>query len=183
MHHFEVGKLLVPGVTRWPPGGEFNWHRGGLELHLRFPDPTAGEVEAVRKGGSEFALMVAGDVLWFLYHFALRGRGVPWSDAPYTWHLLPEALRGLPPARDTGETRAVLETFLVDAGTGILRAMRALSLSPDFTRALYGAIRVQASTPWCGREAYDAQIADAYRRWPTTEAMLAAASHRTVGGA
>jgi hypothetical protein len=179
MHKVEVGELLVPGVTSWPEGGQFNWDAGGADLVLRLARPTRAEVEGVRAGPCGFALKVEGDVLFFLYTF----RGLPWSDAPYTWHLLPEGLRGIPPAQDTGETRLPLHVTLVNAATGVVGALRVVTLSPGFTRALLGAVRVQASTPWCGREEYDRQLGAAYRKYPTTAALLAAASCRTAGGA
>jgi hypothetical protein len=181
MYEIEVGKLYAPGVTSWPERGEFLLYDAGLELRLFFGSPTPREVNAVRKGPCRFALKVEGDVLFLLYQFGTEDE-VPWSDVPFTWHLVPEDRRTLPSAQDTGETRAVLQTVLIDASTGIVRAIRAVSLSPDFTRALLGAIRVQASTPWPGRADYERQLADVYRRYPTTEALLASATHQTQGG-
>jgi hypothetical protein len=175
-----VGNPLVPGRTSWPEQSDFNLYDNGLELRLFFARPSAREVEDVRAGPCEFALRALGDVVFLLYRF---GASVAWSDSPFSWWLVPEARRALPSAVDTGETRAVLQVILADAASGIVRALRAVSLSPEFTRALLGAVRVQASTPWCGREDYDRQLAEAYRRYPTSDALLAAATARTAGGA
>lgn len=179
MHEIRVGSLLVPGRTAWPELGEYNHYDGGHELRLFFARPTDREVKAVRDCTCEFALLPAGDVVFLLYRF---GSAVPWSDAPFSWHLVPRGRRTVP-ASTTGQTRTVLQVYLVDAATGIVRVIRAVSLSPEFTARLHAAIAAQASVPWIGREAYDAQLAEHYRRWPTTEAMLADAVCRTTGGA
>jgi hypothetical protein len=38
--------------------------------------------------------------------------------------------------------------ILVDASTGLVRALRGVSYSPEFTRAIHGAIAVQAASPF-----------------------------------
>ena len=178
MHRIHVGQPLVEGQTRWPEAGEFNLYDNGLELRLFFRRLSKAEVRGVEQGECRFALVAEGDVLFFLYRFA----DLPWSDAPYSWHMVPPDRRVLPAMQDTGETRGLLHIILTDAETGIVQVLRTVTLSVDFTRALLGAIRVQASTPWCDQAAYDRQLAAAYERFPTTEAMLAAATVETSGG-
>jgi hypothetical protein len=111
-------------------------------------------------------------------------RGIPWSDAPSSVHLTAAEQGGVlavPDPHITLESRAVLEIVLVDAATGIIKALRDVSLSPEFTRALHQAIREQAEAPF-DRRAYDRALQEAYRRWPTSEAMLRDAQARTRGG-
>ncbi len=180
MHALQVGQRYHPDAPSWPEGSEFNWEAGGASLVLRFDSPTSREAEATRRGSAEFALAVTGDVIWLLYQFS--GGVIPWSDCSYSWHLLPAERRGIPPAQDTGETRLLLSVILLDARDGIIRSLRTLTLDPEFTRALLGSIRVQASTPWCGQADYDRQIAAAYARWPSTEAMLRDCQIRCQGG-
>jgi hypothetical protein len=163
MHAIQVRKPLVPGRTRWPEVGELNLYDNGLELHLFFRNPTKAEIRGVKQGNCACALVVLGDVLFFLYRFA----GVPWSDAPYSWHRVPADRRVLPALQDTGQMRGLLQIILTDADTGIVQAQRAVSLSVDFTRALLSAIRMQASTPWCGQAEYDRQLAAVYERFPS----------------
>ena len=180
----QVGKPLVPGRTAWPEKADFNYYDAGAELRLFFPTPPPAEVAAVRAGPCDFALAVAGDVLFLLYRFGRAGAGVPWSDAPFSWHLVPEGRRQMPPTpwELRPDTRALLQVILTDAATGLVRVLRAVSLAPDFTRALFAAVAVQAATLWCGPAAYDRQVAAAYRRWPSSEALLAAVA-RCAGGA
>lgn len=65
-----------------------------------------------------------------------------------------------------------------DAATsGIIRALRVLSMPPAFTTALSLAIRDQAAQPFEARQ-YDAALADLYRRYPRTENLVARAQSR-----
>jgi hypothetical protein len=59
---------------------------------------------------------------------------------------VPEPERTLPEATQ-GDDRAVLQVVLVDAEKGIVRGVRSLTLSPEFTRALQGAIRPRRRQP------------------------------------
>jgi hypothetical protein len=97
-------------------------------------------VEAVGNGRSEFALIVESPVLVLAYRF---DRAIPWSDVPYYWHLRPVEDREIPLANPSGN-RALLWISLVDSTTGVIRAQRGVTLSPDFTSALFNAIRSQA---------------------------------------
>jgi hypothetical protein len=181
----QVGKPLVPGRTAWPEQADFNYYDGGAELCLFSFTPSVAEVEAVRVGPCDFALAPSGDVLFLLYRFGRAGAGVPWSDAPFSWHLVPEGRRQLPPAPGelSPDTRELLLVILTDAATGLVRVLRAVSLAPDFTRALFAAVAAQAAAPWCGPAAYDRQLAEAYRRWPSSNNLLTAAVARCAGGA
>lgn len=188
LHELRVGQLYIPGRTSYPEAVQYNYRSGGHELLMWLANPRESEVEAVRAGPCQFALLTWRDVIFFLYRFEhLRG-GIPWSDAPFSIHLVPPDQRTLPAplseiAHDPDEARALLQIILVDAGTGIVRALRAVTLSPAFTAALHAAIRAQAERPWPGDAAYDAQIQAAYAAYPSTRQMVKAAQSRTKGGA
>ncbi len=89
--------------------------------------------------------------------------------------------RCLPPEEPTAQTGALLTTLLIDAATGILRVIRAVTLSPSFTATLHAAIGAQAAVPWNGTR-YDAMRAAVYARCPTSAAMVAETLVRTRGG-
>lgn len=86
------------------------------------------------------------------------------------------------PETEGPRTRALLEVVLVDADTDLARAICVVSFSPEFTRALHGAIRAQAAAPWIGQAAYDAALTEVYRRYPTGGDLLQRAVARTLGG-
>jgi hypothetical protein len=181
MYRLEVGKPYNPAVPHQPcpEGGEYNYRGGVHELLLRFAKLTAQEIEDVRRGDSEFALAQAEGILFFLYRF---GQAIRWSDAPYTWHLVPQEHRTDPEPPATPNTRAVLHVILLDATTGIVAGLRLVTLSPDLTRALFEAIQAQTQTTWAGWKEYDRHLAAAYRKYPSTEKLLTVAVARTKGG-
>jgi hypothetical protein len=181
VHAYEVGKLYNPARKMWPQTPQFNLRGGELELVLFFDSPTAAEVAAVHVSAAEFALYHDRDQVVLCYRFR---PGVPWSDAPYSYHLIPEAERIPPPDPEKlgPETRALLHILLVNATGGEIRVLRAVTLSPEFTRSLYAAISTQAQLPW-DKAWYDRRLAELYRRYSTTEALVQACQHRTKGGA
>lgn len=183
MHHIEVGKVF--GSPPWPEGSEYNWHGragepgGAHDLMLRFTRPSSSEVGAVRTGEAEFALVELPPAVFLLYRF---GIGVPWSDCPYSYHLLPAGSRVPPPAEGSEEQRALLTVLLLDAPTGVVKVIRAVTLSPEFTLKLHDAIRRQIAALWPGQARYTQHLAGVYRQFPTTNSMLAAATARCLGG-
>lgn len=188
MHLYKVGEPYSPSRRSWPEGNDYNFRGGEHELRLFLARPSRHEIEAVQRGAAEFALFVEPPLVSLCYRFETRaGRGLPWSDANFSWHAMaaavgPEELV-LPIAWEEGspETRALLQVVLVDASDGIIRAMRSLAFSPEFTRAIHRAIWEQAHAPW-DRAAYTRAQSDLYRRYPTSEALVAACQHRTKGG-
>ena len=182
MHALSVGKPYIPGRSRWPEVGEYNYRAGANELRIFWGAPTASEVESVRKGPALFGLYTQGDLLILCYRFG----SLPWSDAPYSIHLLEPA--GVPPedrvppdpASLTPESRALLDVVLIDAGSGIVRALRTVTFSPEFTGALYYAIAAQARMPFDKSE-YDESIERVYRTYPT-DRLAAACQVQCKGG-
>jgi len=179
MHLLKVGEPYNPRVRRWPEGANYNFRAGAHELLMFFPAPTAQETKDVAHGAAQFALHYEDDILFFLYRF---GTSIEWSDAPYSYHLVTADERRLPEPLESAETRALLSIILIDARTGINRAMRALTLSAAFTRELHARITEQAASTWMGPQAHEAALNRLYSRYPTTRHLLDVASVRTEGG-
>jgi hypothetical protein len=177
MFTYSVGQLYNPNVRRWPEKPQFNFRQGGFELVLFYDRPSLTEILEIQSHQAEFALVVQGDVIFLLYRFGTAGL---WSDAAYSYHLVPAAEQTPPP--ELGESdRILLQIVLVDASTGVIKALRAVSLSPDFSQKLVAAIQAQIEHPF-DSASYDAQIARAYRQYPQSKGMLKLATARTVGG-
>lgn len=174
-----VGKLFAPGVTRWAEGPEYNYLPGGHFLRLSFAEPSPQEISGVAKGACDFALHVDGRLIVLFYRFGEDGDAIPWSDAPYDWHLVPEG--DLPSADLAAASRAALTVALVDATTGVLEALRIVTLSHDFTIALHGAIRAQAALP--RDDAAFNRALDAYYASGDSELLARRTKIRTKGGA
>jgi hypothetical protein len=140
---YRVGELFHHDRQSWPARSRFSYSPGGLELTLFEREIRADMIEDVRRGESEFALLIEPPVIVLAYRF---GQAIPWDDAPYTWHLQPADWRVIPPTNHAPETRALLWVSLVGANDGIIHAQRGVALSPSFTLALHIAIRAQALT-------------------------------------
>jgi hypothetical protein len=187
-HLYAVGQFYDPLRRQWPEGAQYNYRSGGHELLLFFRSPSSREVRAVEFGPCEFGLVAEGPLIDLLYQFqviaypgARPAPAIPWSEALFTIHRVPLDERVLPELPDDPEQRAVLMIILVDADTGIIRAMRAVTFSPAFTSQLEEAIREQARLPY-DSASYEQLQADLERRYPTREALLAIARVRCEGG-
>jgi len=159
----KVGALFAPPRRRWPEGAAFAYFSGGYELLLRFESPTAAEIAAVERGPASLGALLYGAALLVVYRFgapaAPEGTRDPiaWSDVPNHVGLVLEAQRELPP-RD--EDQAVLRIVLVDASTGIIRALRVVLLAPGFTAYLCDALHQQAAEPFAARD-FERDVAEA----------------------
>jgi len=176
---YRVGALYIPGQRSWPEGAEYNFRANSHELRLFWHDPSPREVESVRAGRARFALAVHGPIVFFLYTFE---PALPWSDAPFTVWMVPSDQRTLPAPTQLAEPHAILQVVLVDADTGVVRALRVTTFSPSFTAALHLAIRAQHEAGWPGQDAYDRALDEVYRRYPQSASLLATATARTEGG-
>lgn len=142
-HVFKVGQPYHPSRLEWPECVQYNYRGGQHELLLFFASPTAKEVRGVRQGRADFAVLWEPPVVVFLYR--LEG-ACGWSHQPFSWHLVPEGERQLPPGEGGG--LALLNVVLIDAATGLVRALRAVTMSEKTTARLHSAIREQAAAEW-----------------------------------
>lgn len=179
LHVLTVGQPYIPGRTEFPEAVQYQYRSGAHELLMWLRSPSPREVQSIRRGSCSFALYTEGDLLVFLYEFE---PAIPWSDAPFSIHLLPEDQRTIPPPAEMAEPRALLQIVLVDAATGLVQVLRAVTFSPAFTAALHLAIRRQAERGWPGDAEYDRQLQALYRRFPTSMALRRAAQSWTAGG-
>jgi hypothetical protein len=143
MQVITVGKPLNPDVDHWPDMPEYNYLADGHELLISYPNLRQQEIDAVWEATARFAFTVVGDIIVFQYRF---GAALPWSDCGYNWHRVPEEERTLPPEPEP-EERALLRVILIDANTGIVKALRLMTFSHTFTKRLHQAIREQAARP------------------------------------
>lgn len=174
---YRIGAPYNPRVRQWPETLSYQYRAGAHELLLFFASPSKTEIDAVGEGKAHIALHVEPPVIILCARF----EPLPWSDASYSWHLVPEVERDLPSADLSADHQAVLTTILVDANTGIVRAIRVVTLGSEFTRALHSAIRAQAASPW-NAHAYDAAL-DRLTRSRSSDELAEGARFQTVGGA
>lgn len=176
MYRYEVGKLYNANRTRWEETAEYNYRANIHEIRLFFRSPKPSEVQAAKQGEANFALVVQQDMILLVFRYG----SIPWSDASYTIHRVPENERTLPPEMINEQERAQITLFLINADTGILLAIRQTSLSHDFTVALHQAIREQAARPF-DQVLFDRQLRMLYSKY-NSSALLKLAIARCKGG-
>jgi len=133
----------------------------GHELRVVLHNLTEREIARIGgEGGIDLALVVEPLVFTLLAFF--EGT-IPWSGAPFSWHRLPAAERVVPRALGNGES-VQLTIVLVAGNDGVVRAVRPLTLSPEFSAALHAAIRGQADRAF-ERGDYERQAATLHDQW------------------
>lgn len=176
----EVGKPLGGRQAPRPEGVIYQLEAGGHTVYAVLDDPSDAEVKAYRFGKVELAAYVEQPAIFVLMQVGI----LPWCDAPYSWHLVPEAHRPTFEAKPDGvlqaSERELLTVILIDARTSIVRALRTVSMPQDVSEAIRSAMRTQATAPWDPR-AYDAALAR-ITRTHETPALLARASARGTAG-
>lgn len=166
LHRLQVGALYNPRRTSWPETPHLRIVSGApVELVLFLNRPTAAEVAAVRTGTARFAWVDADHAALLCYRL---DPGIPWSDVPYSPHLeQPGDAAGIDdPTRHTAVT-----VILVDATTGVVRAIRLVTWPPRFAAAVAETLVRLAAAPFAAA-AHDATIAGLYRRYPDTDVLV-----------
>lgn len=190
---YEVGKSFVPCVIHWPQHAEYSVRDGGHELRLFWGSPPQAAITAILGAPCEFAVAHLGGVLFLLYGFE---GGIDSSAAPYTpGHTDQRRTGSTRTAPGSGPVagavagpmassvvdaaaaehdvlREVLSVYLVDADTGILRAMRTVSLSPSVSAALEDALREERAKLHQGDHAYGKEVSRARSQYSSAKAML-----------
>jgi hypothetical protein len=143
MYTLEVGKPYHPTRRSWPEGGGYKYRSEGHELRVFLRDAVRAEVEAVRAGPVEFGFFSEPEGLFLITRF---GRSLSF-DCSYNWHrVAPEERTPPPPTEDVSpELRALLTIILVEATNGVVLALRSVTFSPEFTRALHRTIDGQVA--------------------------------------
>lgn len=76
----------------------------------------------------------------------------------------------------------VLFVILVEAASGIVLALRVVTLPPTFTYAVDSAIRAQAAAGWPGQAAYNRALANIHSEFPHGIDLLPHTLARCIGG-
>lgn len=173
-----IGKPLFEERCELPEAVEYNYQSGDHTLLLSMKNLHPKEIEAVREAEAEFGLYCENSVIFLLYRF---GEALPWSDSAFSWWNVPEEDRRIPAAQENPAERILLKIILVEAATGIVKAIRVTTLSPDFIEKLHGAIRCQATGEPISRDEFVARSLAIYKKHTPAE-LAAKAIVKTKGG-
>jgi hypothetical protein len=140
-HQVAVGRLYSPTRTSWPETPHLRLTPGGSDLTLFLSEPSAEEASELATGAVSFAWVDGGPVSVLCFRFG----AMPWMDAPFEPWQVPDSERGVP-AGDPDQY-LVLQVTLVDAATGIVKAMRVAGWTPAFAEQVRETLRRQLAAP------------------------------------
>jgi len=165
MHQYAVGQPYHPDRTRWPEVAQLRLTPAGADLTVFLATPTSAEIAGVRDGRAQFGWIDAEHTAVLAYRFH---PGIPWSDAPYTPHR--EVTAAHVPDTNPGE-HLLLHVVLVDAATGLVAAMRAVTWPHRFVAAVRSTV-ARLATATFSPAAADANLAELFARYPATDALV-----------
>jgi hypothetical protein len=169
-----INEPFDPSVKHWPEGTMFNVDASGHWLIYFYSSPSRLEIRSIQQRDAQFGLYIAGPVIFLLHQFG----EMPWNDSSYSIWLVAEEERKLPEISD--HLHALLRVVMVDTATGLVAALRALTFSAEFTKALHQAIHIQVSLPW-DKALHEQTIRDVYSRF-TTDDMVRQSAIFCKGG-
>ena len=173
-----IGKPLFEGRTELPEAIEYNYQSGDHTLLLSMKNLHPKEIEAVRQDEAEFGLYCENSIVFLLYRF---GETLPWSDSAFSWWNVAEEDRRLPAPQENPAERILLKIILVEAATGIVKAIRVTTFSPVFTEKLHDAIREQAEGEPFSRDEFVNRSLRIYQKFTPAD-FAANAIVKTKGG-
>lgn len=165
----QVGEIYSSKHTEYSEATQYCYYNGMHDLALFWSRPTLKETNGFLKQSVELALHVEQSVLFLLYRI---NDICEWSDVAFNIHQLSAEEREIP--SEPPATHAKLQMTLVNADSGIILAKRMLSIGPALTQALRHTLQDQMQTP-CSRLQYEAQVKQAYARYPDSDALLKSA--------
>lgn len=136
----------------------FNLDNSGAIFIAKFSSPTSTERNAFKNGVAQFKIAAVDGVMFFLARFGATN----WMDAPYCIAYSDFVL--CRPPEGLGLTLTVV---LVDASTGIVKALRTIGLSTTFSSAILD-MATQQPTP-IDRATYEKTLNQIFSRYTTND--------------
>jgi hypothetical protein len=173
-----IGKSLFEDRNELPESVEYNYQAGDHTLLLSMKNLHPKEIEGVREAEAEFGLYSENGIVFLLYRF---GEILPWSDSAFSWWNVAVFFRHIPAPQANSAERILLKIILVEAATGIVKAIRVTTLSPAFTEKLHEAIRQQAKGEPFSRNEFVNRSLQIYQKFTPAD-FAANAVVKTKGG-
>lgn len=162
----QVGEIYSSRHSEYSEATQYCYYNGGHDLVLFWSAPTPQEQNGFLKQPVELALYVENSVLFLLYRIV---DVCDWSDVAHNIHQLLSTEQTIP--ADPAGSCATLHLTLVNVDNGIILAKRKLKLGSAITQALRHTLQGQMQTS-CTREEYKAQVAQVYKAFPDSDALL-----------
>lgn len=160
MEKLEIGKLYIQDRTYYKEETRFDYTQAGAKLEIFFNRPTIQEIRDITKGELRIGFAEVQDIIFMLFRF---GKG-EFMDAPYTVHLsVPFEFEELVENSGYG-----LLITLVDASNGILKGMRLVGFSNEFSKAFRQVVERQKACKFNTRN-YDATLNMIFDQYSTAD--------------
>lgn len=145
MKEIRVGMPLVGGVLGYQEGVHYNYTVSGHTLTMAVTDPSPAQVRAVQYGAAWFALAKRDNAIFVLSRFG----DLPWTVTAYNWWINAPVMRP-DPWDDLAELRGGFSAgvCLVDAGNGLVAALRSVTLSEELSHLFMGMVQEQMRPPF-----------------------------------
>ncbi|MBB4936552.1 hypothetical protein FHR32_000857 [Streptosporangium album] len=138
----------------------------GCELALFYPSPTAAEVHEIRGGLPQWAWVELDGIAVLAFRFGTLQR----ADTPYQV-TRDETARDQSGPIDPEGKHLIVSVVLVDAHTGIIKGLRALTWPPEFATAVRDTVQRQLDSPITDAQAGIALQA-LYDLYPDTASLV-----------
>lgn len=159
---FEIGQLYDPARTVWPEGAKVTVKNGNIELLLFYNRPSSAEIAAIIQAECEFGVSAINDVIIFLFRF---GTEITWSKQTFNYNNVDAEDRFEFELQRAQNARLFLNIKLIDAGNGRIKALRSVSLTPEFTDEFLQLSRKQLEKPFSITE-YNEQLTEISEKYP-----------------
>jgi hypothetical protein len=165
MHRYAVGELYTPNRTSWPEGSTLNAAEDALELLLMFSAPSSKEKQGVKRGRIQLGLFQDQEQVLLLYQ--IEGAVPTWSDQPFSVQRAGTSL----PSRIEDGKRHLINLTLINADTGVVEALRVVSVSDQWWNTWCEMLEAQA-TLGVSDTVYDAGLRALLARFPKSELLV-----------
>lgn len=160
----------------WPNNFVGLYYSVGVStLVVGLRQPTQKEVDGMATGKIRFAIHAEENVIYFC--FAIEDC-MDWSDMAFTIRLLPEEEQIV---SDAENVYVPLSMVLIDADTGIIKALRVVTMSATFANFFKKKLREQITAPF-SREQHFATVERLNKKYPTSKHIVRAAVIRELAG-
>jgi len=172
MNNFDVEKYVVGEKfgRELEEGCRFEINDNLCSMTICLSNPTEAEIRAVERGKMNVVLSYVNEIIFLCIMFD----DCLYYEAPFNMALYSQFQ-----LREPGDECYMMPVFLVEKETNILRAMRAVGFSNDFSDKLYKYSKVQWDNPI--RE-YDHKLECINEQYPMGKIMKHAVAVNVFGG-
>jgi hypothetical protein len=166
-----IGAPFVDGVESWPDNRfEFRVFGGHVMLQLCLAKLRKKDLKAFTEGKIYTGLYIRNEFLALLFKIESL---MDWSDQVVNINLVKEEDSQAP--QNIPGTHQVMSIILIEATTGIVKAIRVVTFSKHATTLLCRTLQFQLQAPF-DPELHAQAVAELYRRYPNSKALVKAAT-------